>query len=77
MTLAERLYAEIERGSHGFLFWLGVKARAEYVSKTVEYHFPDGSSLIRKDVDTENETVQAAWPKERAIYPSSRTAKSS
>ena len=63
MTLAERLHAEIERGAHGLLFWLSVKSRAEYVAKRLVYHFPDGSRLIRENADTENETVQAEWPR--------------
>lgn len=65
--MAERIYSELERGSHGLLFWMGVKGRADYISKTIEYHFADGSILIRHNVDTEDETVEAQWPKERSM----------
>ena len=75
MSTAERIHEKIARGAHGFLFWLGVQARAEYVEKTVTYHFPDGSRLIRRDVDTDNETIQAEWPTNRPMSSSIKSAR--
>lgn len=78
MNTAQRIYEKIKRGADcGFLFWFGVGGRAEYVEKTIEYHFPDGSSIIRRNVDSQNETVTASWPKERPISSALKTPRSS